>query len=99
MAKRSKRRPIRRRPQDRSEEIANKQRWMDAAARGLLHSRTDDQLKSELSDRELLLGEADRTAQLEPTPSNLARYRDARMQFEAAQRAVQLAGEAAPDPA
>jgi hypothetical protein len=89
--KKAKRRPIRRRPRDRTEEINAQRRWLDATARGLLDGRSPDQLRSELHDRELMLVEADRAAQLDPSPANLAGYRAARSQVEAARRAVELA--------
>jgi hypothetical protein len=63
---------------------------MDGAARTLLASRTPDQLRSELYDRELLLEEADRAAQLDPNPANLARFRSARTQVDVAKRAIEL---------
>src|SRR5687767_12620638 len=91
MPKKAKRRPIRRRPQDRSEEKANRQRWLDATARNMLAQITPDQIRSEVADRELLLEEADRAAQLDPSPSSLARYRMARSELEAAKRALELA--------
>ena len=96
MPKKTKRRPFKRRPQDRSEDIANQQRWTEAAARSLLGSRTPDQLRAELADRELLLDEADRAAQLDPNPINLARYRTARTELQVARRAVQIADTEAP---
>jgi hypothetical protein len=89
--KKPKRRPIRRRPQDRTEEINNQRRWIDNTARGLMDGRSADQLRSELHDRELILMEADRAAQMDPSPVNLANYRAARSQVEAARRAVELA--------
>ena len=91
MAKKPKRRPIRRRPEDRTEEIAAQRRWLDNTARNLADGRSPDQLRSELHDRELLLLEADRAAQLDPSPVNLAQYRAARTQVEAARRAVEMA--------
>ena len=91
MAKKPKRRPIRRRPEDRTEEIAAQRRWLDNTARSMLDGRSPDQLRSELHDRELLLMEADREAQLDPSPVTLARYRAARSQVEAAKRAVEMA--------
>ncbi|MCC6174022.1 MAG: hypothetical protein IT305_01855 [Chloroflexi bacterium] len=94
MPKKGKRRPIRRRPQDRSEDLANRQRWLDANARSLVDARTLEQLRSELYDRELLLDEADRAAQLDPNPVSLARYRDARSQVDVARRALELASRA-----
>src|SRR3954471_13646790 len=89
--KKPKRRPVRRRPQDRTEDIAAQRRWLDNAARGLLDGRSTDQLRSDLHDRELLLMEADRAAQMDPSPVNLANYRAARSQVEAARRAVEMA--------
>ena len=50
-----------------------------------------EQLRSDLHDRELLLLEADRAAQMDPSPVNLAQYRAARTQVEAARRAVEMA--------
>lgn len=93
------RRPVRRRPQDRTEEIAGMQRAMDGAARTLLAGRSPDQLRSELYDRELLLDEADRDAQLDPSPANLARFRSARTQVQVAKRAIELGKQEAPPPA
>jgi len=69
---------------------------MDGAARTLLAGRSADQLRSELYDRELLLEEADRAAQLDPNPANLARFRSARTQVEVAKRAVRLAQQEMP---
>jgi hypothetical protein len=94
MPKKSKRRPIRRHPQDRTEEINAQRRWLDMTARGLMDGRSPDQLRSELHDRELLLMEADRLAQLDPSPANLASFRAARSQVEAARRAVEMASSA-----
>jgi hypothetical protein len=93
--KKPKRRPIRRRPQDRTEEINAQNRWLDNAARGMLDGRTADQVRSELHDRELILLEADRAAQMDPSPGNLASFRAARSQVEAARRAVEIANSAA----
>ena len=95
MPKKPKRRPIRRRPQDRTEELNNQRRWVDNIARGMMDGRSAEQLRSELHDRELLLMEADRAAQLDPSPTNLASYRAARQQVEAARRAVELSASTA----
>ena len=92
MPRRPKWRPARRRPQDRSEEIANQQQRMDAAARGLLANNTPDQLRSVLHDRQLMLDEADRAAQTDPNPANLAQYRAARANLETVRRALELSG-------
>jgi hypothetical protein len=62
----------------------------------MMDGRSPDQLRSELHDRELLLMEADRAAQLDPSPTNLASYRAARSQVEAARRAVEMAGSVGP---
>jgi len=70
---------------------------MDPAARSLLGNSAPEQLRSEVSDRQLLLDEADRAAQLDPNPANLTRYRAARSQLEAARRALELAGDTAAD--
>ena len=91
MPKKPKRRPVRRRPQDRTEEINAQRRWLDTTARGMMDGRTPDQLRSELHDRELLMLEADRLAQMDPSPVNLASFRAARSHVEAARRAVELA--------
>jgi len=71
------------------------QRRLDTAAYGLLDGRSVDALRSELHDRELILAEADRAAQMDPSPVNLAQYRVARSQVEAAQRAIELANNVA----
>ena len=63
---------------------------MDGAARTLLAGRTADQLRSELYDREMLLEEADRAAQMDPSPANLARFRSARTQVDVARRAIEI---------
>src|SRR3954465_9660681 len=73
--KKPKRRPIRRRPQDRTEEITAQRRWIDNIARDMMNGRSPDQLRSELHDRELILMDADRAAQMDPSPVNLAQYR------------------------
>src|SRR3954465_5640765 len=74
------RRPVRRRPQDRTEYLAGIQRAMDGAPRSVLVGRSAEQGRSELYDRELLLEEADRAAQLDPNPATLARFRAAKAQ-------------------
>jgi hypothetical protein len=89
--KKPKRRPIRRRPQDRTEELSAQRRSLDTAARGMMDGRSIEQLRSELYDRELILVEADRAAQMEPGPLTLAQFRAARSQVEAAKRAVEMA--------
>jgi hypothetical protein len=66
---------------------------MDAAARSLLSTRDAGQLRSELHDRELLLAEADQLAQTDPSPVNLARYREARAMVDVARKALQLASQ------
>jgi hypothetical protein len=92
MARRTKRRPFRRpAPQRRSEDDAQKQRRLDAAAEGLMATRSAEQIEAHLADCELLLAEADRAAQLDPSPDNLARYRRAQSDFETAQAAHKLA--------
>src|SRR6266516_4687119 len=91
MARRLKRRPFRRpTQQQRTEDTAHKQRRLEAAAQSLLETRTPEQLNREVAEREYLLAEADRVAQLDPNPANLSNYRFARSQFEAAQTALQL---------
>jgi hypothetical protein len=95
MARKTKRRPFRpARPQQRTEDTAQRQRQLESAAQSLLATRSPDQLRSELVDRESLLAEADQAAQLDPSPANLARYRAARSEHEAAQLAVELASRA-----
>lgn len=64
---------------------------LDTAARGLMTGRSLDQLRSELYDREMLLVEADRAAQMEPGPVTLAQFRNARAQVEAVKRAIEIA--------
>jgi hypothetical protein len=91
VARRTKRRPFRRpSPQQRTDDAAYRQRRVEAAAQALLSTRSPEQLKSELADREMLLFEADRAAQLDPSPENLSRYRTANADFEAVQAALTL---------
>ena len=90
MARRQKRRPFRRPIQQRTEDTAHQQRRLEAAAQSLLETRTPEQLMREVAERESLLAEADRVAQLDPNPANLSNYRFARSQFEAAQAALQI---------
>jgi hypothetical protein len=91
MARKAKRRPFfRPRPQQRTEDAAQKRRDIETAARSLMNGRSPEQLRGELSDRELLLAEADRLAQLDPSPENLSRYRYAQNQLEAARAAVSM---------
>ena len=91
MPRKPKRRPVRRQPQDRTEELNAQRRWLDATARSMSDGKSIEQLRSDLHDRELLLLEADRAAQMDPSPVNLAQYRAARTQVEAARRAVEMA--------
>lgn len=91
MPKRPKRRPVRRRPQDKTEDLIAQNRYMDNVARGMIDGKTVEQLRSELHDRELILLEADRAAQMDPSGANLAQFRNARTQVEAARRAVSMA--------
>jgi hypothetical protein len=91
MPRKTKRRPFRAaRPQQRTEDTAQRQRQLESAAQSLLNSRSPAQLQSELVDRETLLAEADQAAQMDPSPANLARYRAARSEHEAAQLAVEI---------
>jgi hypothetical protein len=93
LARRKQRRPFRRfQPQQRAEDASQKQHRLESAARGLLSNRTPEQLQSELSDRELLLEEADRAAQLDPSPENLSRYRVANFDHQVVQLAVRISG-------
>lgn len=94
MPRKPRRRPPPRRRRDQPAENEGAQRAIEAAARSLLAQRDPVQLRSELHDRELLLEEADRIAQLDPNPASLARYREARAMVDIARRAVALAGEA-----
>jgi hypothetical protein len=91
MASRGKRRPMRRRPQQQREDAAEVQRSLDMAARNVLRMVSSPaQLQSELHDRELVLEEADRLAQMDPSPDNLRRFRAARADRDAFSRAMQL---------
>jgi hypothetical protein len=91
MPRKAKRRFFRpRRPQQRTEDAAHDQQRLEAAARSLLDSRSAEQLSQDVSEREFLLADADRVAQLDPNPVNLSRYRFALSQLEVAQRALAL---------
>lgn len=67
---------------------------LDNMARNMMGGKSVEQLRSELYDRELLLAEADRAAQMDPSGQNLAQFRAARAQVDAARRAVELAASA-----
>jgi len=96
MARKTRRRPFRRpNPQQRKEDLAAEQRRLENAAQALLASRSPEQLRRELEEREMLLAEADQAAQFNPNPINLARYRNAASEHQAARVAVQLADRAA----
>jgi hypothetical protein len=91
MARKAKRRVFRRpRPQQRTEDAAQKLQRLEAAASSLLSVMDDRQLGDELSAREWDLAEADRIAQLDPNPINLSRYRQALSQYDAARHAVKM---------
>jgi len=62
----------------------------------MLDGRSAEQLRSALHDEELLLLEADRLAQMDPSPANLASYRASRSRVEAAKRAVEMASSLPP---
>src|SRR5262245_32485289 len=68
---------------------------IDVAARQLLGPHTPAEPHARLADCATLLEEADQAGSLDPSPVNLARYRQARAEWEVAQRAVELA--AGPD--
>jgi hypothetical protein len=91
MPNRSRRRPPPRRQRGQRPENDIQDRAVDAAARSLLSTRDAGQLRSELHDRELLLAEADQLAQTDPSPVNLARYREARSMVDVARKALQMA--------
>jgi hypothetical protein len=57
----------------------------------LLSSSTLEQLRQTLTERESLLAQADQAAQLDPNPTNLARYRFAVSECEAVRAALRLA--------
>ena len=89
------RKPVRRTyrrpsPQQRTEDAAQDQQRLDAAARSLLASYSPEQLGAVFREREFLLAEADRLAQFDPNPGNLSRYRFARAQFDAARVALDI---------
>ena len=91
MARKTKRRTFRRpRPQQRAEDQAQKRQAVESAARALLARSGPDSVPQVLADCELLLEEADRVAQLEPNPMNLARYRAAQNDLQAARAAMAL---------
>ncbi|MFN8521576.1 MAG: hypothetical protein U0821_00530 [Chloroflexota bacterium] len=93
MARKTKRRSFTRtRVQRRTEDPAERRHRLEGAARTLLSQFPGDAIARALSEREFLLAEADRAAQLEPSPANLTRYRAAQLQCEVARFAVELGG-------
>ena len=98
MPRKKKRRTFfRPRPQQRVEDAAEKRHRLQSAARVLLTTVPAEHLPRELAEREWLLGEADRTAQLEPSSVNLSRYRFAQTQYDIARVAVELGADARSD--
>lgn len=81
------RRPAARARQDPSE----RQERIEVAARQLVGQHTPAELHARLADCATLLEQADQAGSLNPSPINLARYRQARAEWEVAQRAVELA--------
>ncbi|MCC7105684.1 MAG: hypothetical protein IT307_11110 [Chloroflexi bacterium] len=97
MARKTKRRPFRRpTTQQRADDSAYKRQQLESAAHVLLATRSPEQLRVEVSEREWQLAEADRIAQLDPSPANLTRYRSAQSQYEAARIAMQRLGSRPP---
>lgn len=64
---------------------------VEQLARALLADRSVAELEALVAERQLAFDEADRLGQAEPSPQSLIRYRAARSDLEAAQRALELA--------
>jgi hypothetical protein len=95
MGRKPQRRTFRRpSPQQRNEDTAREQQRLDSAAQSLVATTTTEELRAVLQEREWLLTEADRAAQLDPNPANLSRYRYARTQYNVARAALELADRA-----
>ena len=93
MGRKPQRRTFRRpSPQQRTEDAAAVRQRLDSAARSLLATNTDEQLRAELQESEWQLTEADRAAKFDPNPVNLSRYRYARTQYDVARAALDIAG-------
>src|SRR5213078_2557686 len=76
MGRKPQRRTFRRPPpQQRSEDTAREQQRLTAAAESLVATSSPEQIRATLQEREWQLTEADRIAQLDPSPANLSRYR------------------------
>jgi len=91
VARKARRRVYRRfRPQQNTEDAGEQRRAVEGAARALLANTTPEQLRQEVAEREDMLAEADRIAQLDPNPANLSRYRFASSQVAAARAALQI---------
>lgn len=95
MARKTRRRPFRRpNTQQRTEDANDRQRRIESDARSLLANRSPEQLRVELAEREYQLAEADRIAQLDPSPQNLNRYRMAAAQHAATRAALEMSSRA-----
>lgn len=82
------RRTVARPRQDSSEHDAQ----INAAARQLVDQYTPAELQARLADCTALLAQADQDGTLNPGPISLARFRRARVDYDVAQRAIELAG-------
>ena len=87
------RRPAARARQDPSEQHER----LDVAARQLIGQHTPAELDTRLTECAALLEQADQAGSLSPSPVNLARYRQARADWEVARRAVELAAHERPE--
>jgi len=64
---------------------------VDTAARRLVETHSAEELRAMLVDRTTLLEQADQAGTLDPGAGSLARFRQARAEWEVVQRAVELA--------
>lgn len=91
MAKHAKRRTYRKfRPTRPTDDDGRSQQALIAAAQALVSKMSPEELQREYSDCGLRLEEADRQAQMEPSPPNLARFRAMRQEYATLEAALAL---------
>lgn len=78
------------RPNRPTEDNGREQQEIERAARALAATLGPSDLESECANRAVRLDEADRAAQMDPSPANLASFRHAQREFKAAEAARRL---------
>lgn len=69
---------------------------VEPLARALMDGKSIAELEAILAERQFAFDEADQLGQNDPSPANLLRYRAARAELDAAERALELARRESP---